>query len=329
MQPNKASNETKLPRAILRRSAAIEARYAPKLPAEPDNPNPADPTAPAATAPAEPPAPPAEPAIPPAPAGDPRHSDPAYWQQRFQVTQGILESERRERRTAVDELHQQITELQEQLRVLQAQAKPVAKADIAKFFTPEQIALYGEEQCETMAQTAMRAATDTAQTLIDAAVQPLRDQQQRDAANTTAGRKQAFTDKLTELVPDWQTIDKEPGFIAWLSEDDENEVQRQSVLNIHVGNLNALGCAKMMRVWKATQAAAPAAAPAASRVPPMAPSGSGASNDVLAAPTAAPSAAGGHPTAAEKKAFYTRSALGKVKDTERVAFEARLALPRA
>ncbi len=330
MQPSQAPNTLKLPRAVLRRSAAIDARYAPK-PADEPEPNPADPNAPAATAPAVPVAPAADPQ-PPAPAGDPRDSDPDYWRQRFQVTEGILRRERTDRRTENEGLHQQMTELQGQVRALQAQSSPTQKIDIAKYFTPEQIELYGAEQCETMAATAERAASTKAEELISAAVQPLKDAQARTATNDAEAKKQAFISKVTELVPDWQIIDVDPGFLAWLAEEDENTgTQRQELLNIHIRNKNAAACGRMFMNWKATQARTPAPPPAP-RVPPVAPSGSGAApGDTQAAAPAAPDpgAAMGHPSKEEKKAYFTRSALGKVKDAERTAFEARLALPRS
>lgn len=327
MQPTQAPNTLKLPRAVLRRSAAIEARYAPKTTDEPETPPAGDEAAPAATtAPATPPATPVDTQTP-APAGDPRDSDPNYWKQRFQVTEGILRRERADRQTQTEGLHQQVTELQGQIRVLQAQSSPTQKIDVSKYFTPEQIALYGEEQCETMAATAERAATVKAEELINAAVQPLKDAQARTATNNAAAEQQAFTDKLSELVPDWQAWDVDQGWRDWLAEDDENGVQRQSLLDIHIRNRNAVACGRMFMAWNATRTRAPAPPP--QRTPPVAPSGSGAApGDTQAAAPAAPEGAQGRPSSAEIKDFYKRASLGKVKDAERTAFEARLALPR-
>lgn len=318
MQPSQASNDTRLPRAVVRRSAAIAARYAPQ-PGE-QIPNPADANAPA-NAPAAATAPTADPQ-PSAPAADPRDTDPAYWKQRFSVTEGLLRTERANLATRTETLHQQIVELKGQLLTLKAQASPTEKIDIAKFFTPEQIVQYGEEQCEAMASTAMKAAKTTAQELIDAAVQPLRDKQERTAATEVETKKQRFTDALAAAVPNWQTIDTDPRWLAWLSEDDENEVQRQSILNVHIANGNATGAARMFKAWEKS------VAPAPTPVPPVAPSGSGAAPGSDAPNAPAPLEGGmpqGYPSKGEIKDFYKRAALGKVKDDERVKFEARLA----
>jgi hypothetical protein len=302
MQPSQASNETRLPQAVIKRSAAIAARYAQP---EPENVVPA-----ADAAPAPPAAPIATPVEPPV---DPRDTDPHYWKQRFQVTSGILAKERDTRKGDVEALNQRIAELQEEVRTTKA-AVPRAKADLPAFFTPEQIAQYGEEQCEAMAQTAMKAAETTAAKLIDAAVQPLKQKAERESANREADSKQRFIDQLLELKPDYQTIDVDPRWLAWLAEEDESGVRRQKILDIHVLDGNAQACAKMFKTWEKTTVRP---------TPPITPNGSGAPPADPAAPTPVEGAA---PTAAEVKAFYTKSALGKVKDDERVKFEARLRL---
>jgi hypothetical protein len=321
MQPTQASNETKLPRAVLRRSQAIAERYAPK--AEPDAPNPAADAAPATPPAAPPPATPAEPQAA-APAVDPRDTDPSYWRQRFSVTEGILRRERADRATEAETLHQRIAKLEDEARSFQAQTP--TKIDITQFYTPEQIEKYGEEQCEVMAATAMRAARMSAQESITAAVQPLKDHQTRTRDREAASAQQQFQDKLTELYPNWPVADKDPSWLAWLAEDDENGAQRQSILTIHITNGNASGAARMFKAWEKTKT--PVAAPP---TPPVTPSGSGAApgSDTPQAPAAPDGKAFTPPTGAEVKDYYKRSALGKVKDLERVAFEARLALRNA
>lgn len=319
MPASQASNETRLPRAVLRRSAAITARYAAL--AESENLNPAPDAAPAV-----PPAPPAAndapTADPPhvAPAdGDPRENDPNYWKQRFKVTEGILARERDDRRNQFNTLNQRITDLQGQVLAPKS-AAPAAEINLADFYTPEQIEAYGEEQCRVMAQTAMKAATATAKTQIDAVVQPIKEERERTVADQAAEKQRLFEDELIKLFPTWRTADKEPLWYAWLDEEDENGVKRQAILDIHVGNRNAAAIAKMFKACE-KQNARPA--------PPITPNGGGAvpSTDT---PPATPGAVAAltAPTNAEVKAWYTRLAIGKVKvtDEERIAFEARMKL---
>lgn len=328
MQPNQASNETRLPRAVLRRSAAIQARLdAAKPPAEPENTDPS--AAPTGAAPAEPP--PAPPA-PPAPAGDPRETDPAYWKQRFSVTQGLLNSERQAHVATARERDQQITELRGQIAGLQATSAPAATIDLTKYFTPDQIERFGEEQCEVMARTAITAAAASAKDLIDAEVRPLKQQRETAQADDARARQNAFLDALTEVWPTWRADDEDPRWKLWLTEtDDSTGLVRDSILQQHLAAHRAAPIARMFDAWTKSEAAASAPAPAAPvpaprPQPPVAPSGSGAAS---AAAPAAPAPAGGAPTDAEVRDFYKRSALGKVKDTERVAFDARMRLRHA
>ena len=325
MTASVAQNETRLPRAVVRQSAAIAAAIAARESANESGAPSADGnTAPiTATTPAVPPATTsAPPATPPV---DPRESDPNYWKQRFNVTSGILAKEREARKTEVEELRRKNAELQTQA-ASSTPAVPDTPIDLTAFYTPQQIETYGEEQCRVMAKTAMDAAQATAQKLIDAAVRPLKEQREQEKADATASRKQAFIDKLIELVPDYQVLDVDPRWsdehTGWLAQEDENGVQRQQLLNIHIGNADAKRVAKMFEQFRAsitTQAP----------TPPVTPSGSGAAPAGDGQSPAASVAGLTAPSDAEVRDYYKRSAIGKVKDDERVQFEARLKLRNA
>lgn len=339
MQQPSGSTEVRLPRAVIRRSAALQARIdARDKPAEPEIPNPVGTAAPA-LAPAVATTPPAD--TPPAtPVGDPRDADPNYWKQRFNVTSGLLTRERAEITAERGRTQHRITELQGQIETLQSQA-PAPKIDIKQFFTDEQIAKYGPEQCEVMAATAMSAARVTAKTLVDAAVQPLKQERQDTQARDDAASMTRFKEQLTELHPGWTVDDESAAWRSWLQEEDETTGQiRQTLLDGHVASRYAAGAARMFKAWKAIAAAAPAAPappPPAPPAPPIAPSGRGAAPGPGDAPARAPevAAVAGYPSAAEIKDFYKRAAAkrpgqpGHVTDKERTEFEARLALRNA
>ncbi len=320
MQPTQAPNETRLPRAVVRRSAAIAARYA----APEANPNPeADPAAPAiepAAAPATPDAPQAQAPVEPT---DPRVNDPAYWRQRFNSTAGVLAKERTDRVSAEARLKQQVAELQDANRVLEA-SKPVPEAviDLSEFFSPAEIEQYGEEQCKVMVRASMRAAAKTAKPAevrpAPAAEPPPAQTHQTNPAVAT------FVQQLTELVPEYREWDVDPRWLAWLAED-TNGVQRQALLNVHIGNRDAKKVAKMFNDWDRS-----VAVPA----PPISPGGTGAAPSGEAVRE---NHAEGltYPTQAETRDFYKRAAVvrkgqpGYVTDEDRVKFEARLALRNA
>lgn len=312
MQPTQAPNETRLPRAVVRRSAAIAARYAPPE----ENPNPAEPAAPAVEPAAESATPAAAQTPPPGEITDPRANDPAYWRQRFNSTAGVLAKARTEWTQREAGLKQQVVELQDANRALEA-SKPVPETviDLNEFYSPAEIEQYGEEQCKVMVRSAMRAAAKAVKPP-PAEVRPA-----PAAATPPAHTEQAdpqiaaFVEQLTELVPEYREWDTDPRWLAWLAED-TNGVQRQALLNVHIGNRDAKKVAKMFNDWDRS-----VAVPA----PPITPGGTGAAPSSEAV-RESPSAGLTYPTKAEINDHYKRAALGKVTDEERVKFDARIAL---
>lgn len=251
------------------------------------------------------------------PLEDPRHSDPNYWRQRFNVTEGVLRRERAERNTEEQRLHQRISELQQEVQRAQASQPAQAGAvELSQFFTPEQIEQYGEDQLGTVARTAVQAAKAEAQKAIQEAVQPLREQEEsrRKAAEREA--HQRFIDGLTASVPDWSEIDPTPGWHGWLAQIDESTgEERDALLKRHAARKDVQRVATMFQAYKATIEQP--------RQPPVAPSGNA---RAPAAPMQQQPAAGGPPSASEVRDFYKRAAIGKLKPGERESFEARLGM---
>lgn len=299
MQASQAKNEVRLPRAVAARSAAIEATLNEQRAAREleSNPNPVPPEAPLN-------------ATPPV---DPRHSDPAYWKQRFEVVDGRIRAIGEERRQETAAMQARISELQAQIQTLQAGIPP-APTDVSAYFTPEQIEKFGEEQCRVMATAAQTAAKLEAQALIETQVKPLADARKADQVAAAQAATQRFQDALTEALPNWREVDVTPGWHAWLAQNDESTgFQRQAILNDHSRRQDVARIVAMFRQYEGTNR------PPA---PPMAPHGTAANG--TGAPAAPAPAAKGRPSQAEIKDFYKRAALGKVKDSERAEFEARL-----
>jgi hypothetical protein len=308
MQASQAKNEVRLPRAVIERSARLQASLdARQQPAEPE-PKPLVETPAAETPPA-----------PTPPAADPRESDPAYWKQRHKVTEGLLRVER-DGRIADQQAHsQRISELNAQIHTLQA-GIPAAPTDLSRFFTPEQIEKFGEEQCRTMATAAEAAADAKIQAAISTQVQPLVDARKQDQANAATAQKNAFQDALTEAYPTWREVDVSPGWHAWLAQPDESSgLIRQNILTSHGQHFDAARIAEMFRRYEDSNR------PPA---PPVAPHGT-AGNGSGSAPPPSPVAAAGYPSQAEIKEHFKRCALNKVSESERAAFEARLKLRAA
>jgi hypothetical protein len=343
MQPTQAS-ETRLPRAVLRRSAAIAERIAArdKPPVESEALIP-ETTPPASAAPAEPPKiaiaagakTEAELEAVYSENDDPRKNDVAYWKSRALSTAGLLARERMENVNRTNTLRQQMTELQSEVDTLKSQA-PEPEPKIEDFFTPEEIEKYGPEQCKVMARTAMRANRKAEKPV--AAAQPPKTPQPDEAQQRAVAK---FQDELTEHYPDWPTADKDKRWLAWLDEIDiATGEPRGRTLDAFVVTGNARGAAGMFRAWEKSLAPAPVAAtpPPPPPAPPMTPSSRAATpgpGDAPSVPANAAAAAKGRPSAKEIKDFYTRASTkrkgqpGYVTDQERADFEARIALPAA
>lgn len=317
-----SQNETRLPRAVRERITRLNTRLDAKPAGDDETPPtgeapPADPTPPVVTEPT---------VTPPASAApvDPRESDPAYWKQRFNVTQGMLRQQRTDFEQRDAQREQELAELREKVRSLESGKAP-EQPDLASMFTPEQIAQFGEEQCQAMATAAVTAARAQAQKLIDAEVKPLQQQRAADAKRVQSDAMQDFTEKLAELVPDYQVIDKDQAWLDWLDEDDEaTGIRRQDILHRHIAARNAQRVAGMFTAFQASRAPRP--------TPPVAPprNAPGGGNTEPTPP------AKGYPTAQEIRDFGKRASTIRnprdpryVTDKERAEFEARLRLPRA
>ena len=315
MQASPAKNETRLPRAVLKISdavkAGIEARAALKTQQNP-------------AAGAQPPAadtadqtPPAE----PTPPVDPRENDIDYWRHLAKSTAGRLKVAGEERRKEADEFRQQITELQGQIRSLQAAPSASAEVDLTGLLTPEQIDLLGEDEAKAVARAAMSAAQRVAKEAIEAEIKPLKDAAKDRAEQDVKSRQEAFVDELTALVPTWREVNVDAGFLEWLGANDE---EKQGRLDKFSGQLNAIKVAGLFKEFLKTKERP---------TPPVAPNGTGATGGADAQPSQ-PAGAGGPPTKAEIDDYFKRSATrrrgqpGYVTDEERTKFEARLRLPR-
>src|ERR1044071_9827121 len=262
MQASEALNETRLPRAIVRQSADLKAKYGGPVNAEPE-------TTPAVDAPpvqpVEPPATTAE-TQPVQPEADPRENDPQYWKHRFKVTEGVLRAERNDRKAQAAVMNQRITELMDENRQLRTTA-PAAPTDLGKFFTPEQIEEMGEDVARAHVNAIERHVKEEVGKVIEAELKPLRHAQATTAEDEANDRKAAFLDKLAELVPDYAEIDVPGPFHEWLASLNDAGVKRQEILDRHCGVFNAQGVAKVFKDFKKTQERP---------TPPIAPNGSGA-----------------------------------------------------
>lgn len=304
-----AANETKLPRALIKRNAELKARYGGPVSETPETETPEAEGAPATTAVTA-----TEPTPTPAPAAaaDPREADLEYWKHRFNVTNGILRKEREDRKAQVVEMTQRLNELTAELQAARDSA-PSGPIDLGEYFTPEQIEEIGESAALAMATTIKQNVRNEVTKAIKTQVEPLRAAKETEVADRQRDRTQAFTDRLAELVPDYVEIDESDEWKAWLMEENGDGLERQEVLNKHIAVLNADRVAGMFKTYLAAKTRP---------TPPITPSGTGATPAAAIARQTPMS----RPTPSEIKEFYKRAKLNKVTEQERTRFEQRMAL---
>lgn len=316
MSTNVASNDTtRLPRAVRAQMQRIDDRR--RLESQTNGDEATPPGADANTANNAAADPGANP--PAASAADPRENDPAYWRQRFNVTQGMLRTQREQHEREMGERDRQVQELRDKVRALEAATAPKDnELDLSAFFTPEQIEQFGEEQCRAVAQASTKAARQHAQQLIEAEIAPIKEQAKTDAERAQRQARQRFLDALTEKVPDWESINADAKWLAWLDEPDETTgMRRQDILDNHNRANNAVGVAALFTAFqKGTKRP----------TPPMSPSGDASVGDGAPPPQAS---AKGYPSREEIRDYYKRKALNKVSKDEQVEFEKRLRLKAA
>lgn len=305
-----AANETKLPRALIKRNAELKLKYGGPVSQQPEPENPeaveADPAEAVVTT--------VEPTPTPAPAAaaDPRETDLEYWKHRFSVTNGILRKEREDRKDQVAELTQRINELMVELQAARDSA-PSGPIDLGEYFTPEQIEEIGEPAALAMATTIKQQIRNEVNKAIKTQVEPLRTAKETEVADRQRDRTQAFTDRLAELVPNYAEVDESDEWKAWLMEETADGIERQEVLNKHIAVLNADRVAGMFKTYLASKTRP---------TPPITPNGTGATPAAAVAKTSQLT----RPSPAEIKDFFKRAKLNKVTPQERARFDERMAL---
>lgn len=234
--------------------AAVNAPPAPPVPTTPPAP-PADPVA--AQAPATPPAPAP---VPPAPAPDTA-------EQRWRSLQGINQS-----------LRTQNTELQTRLAALEARlAAPPAPAPTEApkpTADPKDVEAFGLDMVSMVQRVTeqflgnARQAIEQQFTTLRSEVAQLKAVIQGTSQSVQKTAEDLFFDKLAELVPQWQQINQDPAWLAFLGELDPIYGRpRQMALDEAQETGNAQRAAAIFKAFTGTVPPPPAAPPPESPSP--------------------------------------------------------------
>lgn len=158
-------------------------------------------------------------------AEDPRHQDPNYWKHRFHLEEGKA----RKLREKQESNETRISELESKLAEMGKATKAPAE------FAPEDVELYGEGFLTMVQKQAEKIAGDRISELekkLERAVTPLNERMQAREQDLLAEREASFLSDLGRAVPNWEQVNDDPKFHAWLAQEDETSgLTRQEILD--------------------------------------------------------------------------------------------------
>lgn len=191
------------------------------------------------------------------PASEPKQEVPEEtWERRFKTLAGKYEAE-------TPRLHQQIRDLQAQLQsqaemLIELKSRPEpAPEPVKPLVTSDDEESFGADLVNLMRRVASEATNSVADRMarLEAAASQINTLQQKVTEVSTSQAQTAeerFYAKITEAVPDWQEVDKDERWLAWLAEyDPVVGGPRQNALNAAGESLDAGRVAALFNQWKA------------------------------------------------------------------------------
>lgn len=238
-------------------NAALEAfNKPPEPPAEPPQPAQTATTEPAVNAPAAP-----EPQAPEPQAPQPPSVD---WEHKYKTLQGLFNREVPSLQGKVKDLEGKLHEAIDRLNQAAESAKP--KEPEKPTADPKDVENFGSDLVEMVQRVASsmlaRAAGElqTQAANIDRRLAQLEQAYQGTSQTVAMTAEQAFFDRLTKLVPDWEQTNANQAFLAWLAEVDPLLGQpRQVALDAAQQQMNADRAAAVFKAFVATSQPAPKA----------------------------------------------------------------------
>ncbi len=229
-------------------------------------------------------------------AADPaRESDPVYWKARFMVADGMAKKTRQVNETnrslqaEVDRLNKEVTRLKTSGPASAAapasSTAPIRPEDIdlSRYYTPEQIEEYGEAQLRAhlaaTLTTSERIIQEHVEQRVSARLEPIeqeretaRQRQEREALERSQQEENEYVEQLTELLPEWSEINKDPRWLRWLDGKNSDGISRQVVLDTLSAARDAERTAALFKAYLEDAGAKPKP-PLPAPLPPATPPG--------------------------------------------------------
>lgn len=219
--------------------------------AETEPPQPAEPPEPAVAAPAEPPAEP--------------QKDAAYWEHRFRTLDGIYKADKARMDETMRSQGEQLQQLMQQIRTMQTpapqpQPQPQPETPLVSDKDEDKFGSDLIDMARRVSREELRSLTRRLDS-IEAAIKTVAPQVQRVAkveAEVAQTREDRFWSELTKEVPDWESINEDQKWLAWLKEYDPIAGKpRQASLLEAQQTLDHRRVVAMFKLFKGPQAPAP------------------------------------------------------------------------
>ncbi len=200
---------------------------------------------------------------------------PDVWEHKYKTLQGLFNRE-------VPTLQNQVKDLKAQLEMAVARLDKAADAKTAAatetpVADPRDVENFGQDLVDMVNRVARASLGDIGKQL-EQRLQQIESALQGTTQQVAVTAEQAFFDRLTKLVPEWETVNANQAFLGWLAEVDPILGQpRQAALDAAQQTLNADRAAAVFKAFTATLPQAPAPRTSAPLDKQVSPKGSAAS----------------------------------------------------
>jgi hypothetical protein len=193
------------------------------------------------------------------PASEPPKPDEGAWEQRYKTLQGMFQAETSRREARARELEQQLQGAFSRISELeQATRKPNQAEPSKPLVTDSDVETFGGDLIDLVKRQAQEVIQSAARdmegrlTAKDVEIAKLREQLGGVAEQTKAVTQNTYLSELTKLVPDWEAVNTNQGFLDWLAQTDPlTGLQRQSYLDDAFGKLDVRRTAEIFSAYRA------------------------------------------------------------------------------
>lgn len=197
------------------------------------------------------------------------------WEHKYKTLQGRYNHDVPNLQNKVKELEYQLSEAVRKMQ--EVVAKPEPKAESKPAADPQDVEAFGQDLVEMVQRVAERMFGNAARNLQEQAVRfeqrlaQLEDALKGTTQTVAVTAEQAFFDRLTKLVPNWEEVNANEAFLAWLGEVDPVYGQpRQAALDAAQRSMNAERAANVFKAFMATIPQQPKSSPVEKQVSPKA-----------------------------------------------------------